>query len=215
MGRGALNTHTHTHHLSYTPLLSTCNFFIVLIVVWSKAKLARRACLLGRSATLGMNTMKSSSIFKLSYPLYNNAYELEYSLDHVIIVIYELVYSLCFMIITCSSLFFIIHMPCMNSGSTRIGTKVRCAFELAHVLACQSIGLGLGGTWVVSLYTAVVLGCTEAYGYDDIPQLRGRHGQVVIAQCVPCTPTSRYCVGVLQNLLRLLVDRYSEISPLH
>jgi len=52
-------------------------------------------------ATLGMNTMKSSSIFKLLYVFLSNAYEIEYSFIHVIIMIYELVYSLCVMIITC------------------------------------------------------------------------------------------------------------------
>jgi hypothetical protein len=39
-----------------------------------------------------MNTMKSSSIFKLSSYSYSNAYELEYSCLHVIIMIYELAY---------------------------------------------------------------------------------------------------------------------------
>ena len=52
---------------------------------------------------LGMkNTMKSSSIVMLSYHLYSSAYELEYSCL-VIIMIYELAYSLCIMILTCST----------------------------------------------------------------------------------------------------------------
>ena len=59
---------------------------------------------LGERATLSMNTTKSSSIFKLPYLFLSNAYELEYSFIHVIIMIYELVYSLCVMIITCSTL---------------------------------------------------------------------------------------------------------------
>jgi hypothetical protein len=50
-------------------------------------------------------TKKSSSIFKLSYFIYSIAYELEYSFDHVIIMIYGLAYSLYVMILTCSSLF--------------------------------------------------------------------------------------------------------------
>ena len=41
------------------------------------------------------NTMKSSSIVILSYHLYSSAYELEYSCL-VIIMIYELAYSLCY-----------------------------------------------------------------------------------------------------------------------
>ena len=85
---------------------------------------------------LGMQSLiKSSSKFMLSYLFYNYAYELEYSYDHVIIMIYELVYSLYIMILTCSSLFFIIHMTCMIRGRTRVRMTVRCAFGFAHVLA--------------------------------------------------------------------------------
>jgi hypothetical protein len=71
---------------------------------------------------LGMNTtMKSSSKFMLSYSSYSSAYELEYSFAHVIIMIYELVYSLYVMILTCSSLFFNVHMTCMNRGRLGVG----------------------------------------------------------------------------------------------
>ena len=58
---------------------------------------------------LGMNTMKSSSKVLLSYHLYSSAYELDYSCL-VIIMIYELAYSLCVMILTCSTLCLIIHI---------------------------------------------------------------------------------------------------------
>jgi hypothetical protein len=51
--------------------------------------------------------MKSSSIFKLSFYSYSNAYELEYSCHHVIIMIYELAYSLDILILTYST-------PCLN-----------------------------------------------------------------------------------------------------
>ena len=84
--------------------------------------------------------MKSSSIFKLSCLIYSIAYELEYSLDHVIIMIYKLAYSLCVMILTCSTLFFIVHRIHMNIR-TRVRVMVRCAFGFAHILAYQSIGL--------------------------------------------------------------------------
>jgi hypothetical protein len=47
------------------------------------------------------NTTMFSSKFKLSYLLYSCAIELEYSF-HVIILTYELAYSLCVMILTCS-----------------------------------------------------------------------------------------------------------------
>jgi hypothetical protein len=78
---------------------------------------------LEESATLGMNTM-SSSKFKLSSYSYSNAYELEYIFDHVIIMIYELAYSLNAMILTCSSLFFNIRTTYMS----RTRTKLRWRF---------------------------------------------------------------------------------------
>ena len=90
------------------------------------------------------NTMKSSSIFMLSYHLYSSAYELEYSF-HVIIMIYELAYSLCVMILTCPTLCLIIHMNCMSRSRTRVEVVVRRSFGFAYILACQSVGLGSWG----------------------------------------------------------------------
>jgi hypothetical protein len=92
-------------------------------------------------ATFIMNTMKSSSKFKFSYHSYSNAYELEYSCLHVIILIYELAYSLDVMILTCSTSCFNIHMTCMSRSRTRVEVAVRCSFEFTHILACQSVGL--------------------------------------------------------------------------
>jgi hypothetical protein len=86
------------------------------------------------------NTMKSYSLVMLAYHLYSSAYELEYSF-HVIIMIYKLAYSLCVMILTCSTLNLIIHMTCMSRSGARVGVVVHCSFGFAHILACQSIGL--------------------------------------------------------------------------
>ena len=69
-----------------------------------QGKLLGELVSLGERATLGMNTMKSSSIFQLPYLFLSNASKLEYSSIHVIIMIYKLIYSLCVMIITCSTL---------------------------------------------------------------------------------------------------------------
>jgi len=85
------------------------------------------------------NTMKSSSIVMLSYHLYSSAYELEYSCL-VIIMIYELAYSLCVMILTCSTLCLIIHMTCMGRSRARVEVTVHRSFGFAHILACRSIG---------------------------------------------------------------------------
>jgi hypothetical protein len=87
------------------------------------------------------NTLKSSSKFKFSYHSYSNAYELEYSYLHVIIVIYELVYGLDVMILTCSTSCFNIHMTCMSRNRTRVEVVVCRSFRFAHILTCQSIGL--------------------------------------------------------------------------
>jgi hypothetical protein len=92
-----------------------------------------------------MNTMKSSSIFKFSYHSYSSAYELEYSCFHVIIMIYELLYSLCVMIVTCSTSCLIIHITCMS----RIRAKLRWSFIMPSgvpkFFTCQSIGSGTQG----------------------------------------------------------------------
>jgi hypothetical protein len=86
------------------------------------------------------NSIKSSSIFKLSYHLYSSAYELKY-IFHVIIMIYELAYSLCVMILTCLALSLIIHIICMSRSRARVGVAVRRSFGFVYILACQSIGL--------------------------------------------------------------------------
>ena len=90
------------------------------------------------------NTMKSSSIVMLSYHLYSGAYELEYSCL-VIIMIYELAYSLCVMILTCSTSCLIIHMVCMSRSRARVEVMVHRSFGFAHILACRSIGSESGG----------------------------------------------------------------------
>ena len=130
--------------------------------------------------------MKSSSKVLLSYHLYSSAYELEYNCL-VIIMIYELAYSLCVMILTCSTLCLIIHMTCMGRSRARVEVTVCHSFGFAYILACRSIGSESWGIWVVSLYTGMVLGCTGTFGYDGIPRLRGRR-QVVTALSIPCNP---------------------------
>ena len=85
------------------------------------------------------NTMKSSSIFMLSYYLYSSAYELEYSCL-IIIMIYELAYSLCVMILTCSTFCLTIHVTYMSRSRTRIELTVRRSFGFAHILAYRSVG---------------------------------------------------------------------------
>ena len=72
---------------------------------------------------LGMNTIKSSSKFLLSYHPYSSAYELDYSFC-VMIMMYELVYSLSVMILICKTLCLIIHITYMS----RTRAKLRWRF---------------------------------------------------------------------------------------
>jgi hypothetical protein len=91
-------------------------------------------------ATFGMNTMKTSSIFKFSYLSYSNAHELEYSCIHVIIMIYELAYSFCVMIWTCLTLCLTFHTIYMM----KIRAKLRWWFVMPSGVpmsyACRSVG---------------------------------------------------------------------------
>jgi hypothetical protein len=114
------------------------------------ARATWRACLLGRKATLGMN-MKSSSIVMLSYHLYSDAYELDYS-SRVIIVICELVYSLCVMILTCRTLCLIIHITYMRIIRAKLRWRFIVPSGVPMSYACQSVGsesLGDAGSFCV------------------------------------------------------------------
>jgi hypothetical protein len=90
--------------------------------------------------TFGLNAMKSSSIFKFSYLSYSNAHELEYSCIRVIIMIYELAYSLCVMIMTCFTLCLTLHTIYMMM----IRAKLRWWFVVPSGVpmsyACRSVG---------------------------------------------------------------------------
>ena len=88
---------------------------------------------------LGMNTKRISSIVMLSYLQYSSAYKQDCSCL-VIIMIYELAYSLCVMILTCSTLCLIIHMTCMGRSRARVEVMVHHSFGFAHILACRSVG---------------------------------------------------------------------------
>jgi hypothetical protein len=89
-------------------------------------------------------TMKSSSLFKFSYLSFSNAYELEYSFIHVIIMTYELAYSLWVMIMTCLTLILIIHIAYMS----RIRAKLRWQFIMPSGVPKSFTYWSIGsGTW--------------------------------------------------------------------
>ena len=102
---------------------------------------------------LGLNTIKSSSKFLLSYYLYSNEYELDYS-SCVMIMIYELVYSLCVMILTCKTLCFIIHITYMSRTRGKLRWRFIVPSGVPKFFTYRSIG-NLGsfsvckhGAWV-------------------------------------------------------------------
>jgi hypothetical protein len=88
--------------------------------------------------------MKSSSIFKHSYHSYSGAYELEYSFL-VIILIYELAYSLDIMILTRSNLCYNIHMTCVSRSRVRLGWQFVVPSGLPIFFTCRSVRSGTRG----------------------------------------------------------------------
>ena len=93
---------------------------------------------------LGMNRDMSSSKVMLSYDIYSHTYELEYSY-HVIILIYELVYSSCVMRIAYTTLCLTIHITYI----IRIRAKLRWRFivplGVPKFFTCRSVGSGTQG----------------------------------------------------------------------
>jgi hypothetical protein len=119
-----------------------------------------------------MNNIKNSSIVMLSYLQYSNAYELDY-ISHVIIMIYELAYSLYVVTLTCRTLCLIIHITYIS----RIEAKLRWWFivpsGVPKFFTCLSVGLGPEGIWVVSMYASMVLGYGEIGEYISYTLVEG------------------------------------------
>jgi hypothetical protein len=107
-----------------------------------------------------MNRNMSSSKVMLSSYNYSHTYELEYRYC-VIILIYELVYSLYVMRVA--------HLTyCLNTYITyinRIRAKLRWRFIMPSGVpksfTCRSVGSGTQEMWIVFVYASVVLGYGE------------------------------------------------------
>jgi hypothetical protein len=88
--------------------------------------------------------MESLAPWKKTLYIYSHTYELEYSFA-VMILIYELVYSLCVMGITCLTLCLIIHITYVIG----IRAKLRWQFIVPQGVpisfTCRSIGSGTAG----------------------------------------------------------------------
>ena len=93
---------------------------------------------------LGMNRNMSSSKVMLLYYNYSHTYEIEYSC-YVIILIYELVYSLCIMRIACMTLCLTTHITYI----IRIRAKLRWWFivpsNVPKFFTYRSVGSGTSG----------------------------------------------------------------------
>jgi hypothetical protein len=91
-----------------------------------------------------MNRIMSSSKAMLSYNIYSHTYELEYSY-FVMILIYELVYSLCVMRVSHLTLYLTIHITYI----IRIRAKLRWWFivmlGVPKFFTCRSVGSGTQG----------------------------------------------------------------------
>ena len=104
-----------------------------------------------------MNRDMSSSKVMISYYIYSHACELEYSC-YVIILIYELVYSLYVLKVAHMTLYLNTHIAYI----IRIRAKLRWRFIIPlgvpKFFTCRSVGLGTQVIWVVSIYASMVLG---------------------------------------------------------
>ena len=140
--RGGAHSSTHiVWSLYLTTSSCTLSFSFSL---WARQELLGELVSLEEENLLGMNTIKSSSKFLLSYHSYSSAYGLDYSF-RLMIMIYELVYSLCVMILTCKTLCLIIHITYMS----RIRAKLRWWFIMPlggpKFFTCRSVGSGTRG----------------------------------------------------------------------
>jgi hypothetical protein len=134
----SINTHNIILELHLTPHLVF--FFKVLVVVFGASKSYLESLSPWKKELLGMNTMKSSSIFKLSSYSYSNAYELKYSCLHVIVMIYELANSLNLMILTCSTLCLIIHITCMSRIRAKLRRRFIMPLDVPKSFTYRSVG---------------------------------------------------------------------------
>jgi len=92
-----------------------------------------------KKTTLGENRIMSPSKFMLSLSNYCHIYELEYSCD-VMILIYELVYSLCVMRVPSLTLCLLKHITYIMKIRTKLDVVVHRVTRCAQFITCRSIG---------------------------------------------------------------------------
>jgi len=134
----------HPPSSTHTTLLSNLHFqFIVVaftfLLVEEQGKATLESLTPWKKTTLGMNRIMSSSKFILSLFNYSHIYELEYSCD-VIILIYELVYSLCVMRVSSLTLCLIKHITYIMKIRAKLGMVVHRTARCAQFITCRSVG---------------------------------------------------------------------------
>ena len=88
---------------------------------------------------LGMNRNMSSSKVMLSYDIYSHTYKQEYSCC-VIILIYELVYSLCIMRIACMTLCLTTHITYIIEIRAKLRWRFIVLSNVPKFFTCRSVG---------------------------------------------------------------------------
>ena len=158
-----------------------------------------------------MNRIMSSSKVMLPSYIYSHTCELEYSYC-VIILIYELAYSLCVMRIAHLTLCLTTHITYIIWIRAKLRWWFIVPLGVPKSFTCRSVGSGSRGIWVVFVYASVVLGYGETG--ECIFPLYGWGGwwQVVTTLSVPCNPPRSFGCRSLNCHMRLLVDQYSVAS---
>jgi len=91
-----------------------------------------------KKTTLHINRIMSSSKFILALSNYSHTYELEYSCD-VIILIYELLYSLCVMILSSLTVSLIKHIAYIMKNRAKLDVMVHRTARCAQFITYRSI----------------------------------------------------------------------------
>jgi hypothetical protein len=97
-----------------------------------------------KNGLLGMNRIMSSSKVMLSYYIYGHHYKLEYGYC-VMIMIYELVQSLCVMRVAHLTLCLTNHITCITGIRVKMRWRFIVPLGVPKFLTYQSIGSGTRG----------------------------------------------------------------------
>ena len=165
-------THTNLSITSHTSV-SSCSFYF-LVVVLEQGKATMESLAPWKKWPLGMNRDMSSSKVMLSYYNYSHTYELEYSCC-VMILIYELVYSLYVMRVAYMTLCLTTHITYIIVIRAKLRWRFIVPSGVPKSFTCWSVGLeseGDLGSFCVCKWGAWVW--RDRWMHCPFPWLRGR-----------------------------------------